>query len=94
MVACPRCQGPLERRERRGFAERFILKPLGIYPWYCYNCHNTYYRLARKDATSCSLFACTARSWMEFGAFGRHPASEKLWGLLWGPCMLYAGRPE
>jgi hypothetical protein len=47
MVTCSNCHQPLERRHRHGFLERYVLHPLGVYPWYCRDCRIIYYRRAR-----------------------------------------------
>lgn len=38
-MRCPTCQSTrLERVERRGFMQKYLLSLLGLYPWRCLDC--------------------------------------------------------
>ncbi len=48
-VTCKSCKVSLERKKRRGFLEQYVLVLFGLYPWRCYTCYKTIYRLERYD---------------------------------------------
>ena len=60
---CPYCgSSEVSRSHRRGVAERYLLRAIGVRPFRCVNCDARFYRLKHSDGPASSDLTAAERT--------------------------------